>query len=121
MLHPLFSTLIQHPHLALDHVSAYSALISQEAKTAAAHVVKRAVAWVVAGLCAVLCVVFTGVALMLGFLQNEFHWILVAVPGVVLLMTVFALVKANQSLPADNFPELKAQIENDARALRTAN
>ena len=121
MLHPLFSTLIQHPDLALDHASAYAALINQEAKAAAAQLAKRAMAWVLAGVCGGLCVVFTGIALMLGFLQNQFHWILVVVPGVAFLMTVVALVKARQALPAENFPELKAQIDSDVRALRMAN
>ena len=55
---------------------------------------------------------------MLGFLNNQFHWILVAVPGTALLLTIVALIKAQQLAPADNFPELKAQIANDVRALR---
>lgn len=120
MLHPLFSTLIQHPDLALNHASAYAALIHQEAKEAAGQLVKRAVAWVLAGVCGGLFVVFTGVALMLGFLQDQFHWILVIVPGVALVMTIVAFVIANQALAAENFPELKAQIESDAHALRMA-
>ena len=118
MLHPLFSTLIQRPDLALDHASAYAALINQEARVAGGELVKRGIAWAVAGVAGCICVVLTGVALMLGFLNNQFHWILVAVPGTALLLTIVALVKAQQLAPADNFPELKAQIANDVRALR---
>lgn len=120
MLHPLFSTLIQRPDLALDHISAYAALINQEARGASGQLIRRAVAWAMAAVCGCLFIMFTGVALMLGFLNNQFHWILVAVPGVVLLVTVMAIAKAKQPLPVDNFPELKAQIESDARALRMA-
>ena len=120
MLHPLFSTLIQRPDLALDHASAYAALINQEARVAGSQLVKRGAAWVVAGLLGFMCVVFTGMALMLGFMNNQFHWILVAVPGAALFGAIVALVKALQPLPAENFPELKAQINNDARALRAA-
>ncbi len=118
MLHPLFSTLIQRPDLALDHASAYAALIHQEARVAGSQWVKRCLAWVLAGVFGCMCIVLTGVALMLGFLNNQFHWILVAVPGAALLVTVVAVVKALQPLPTENFAELKAQIDNDARALR---
>lgn len=120
MLHPLFSTLIQRPDLALDHASAYAALIHQEARVASSQLVKRGLAWALAGLFGCMCIVFTGVALMLGFLNNQFHWILVVVPGSALLMAVVAMVKALQPLPTENFMELKAQIDNDARALRMA-
>ena len=120
MLHPLFSTVIQRPDLVLDHVSAYVALINQEAKIASSHLVGRGIAWALAGVCGFLFVMFSGIALMLGFLQNQFHWILLVVPGVALLMTAIAVAKAKQSLPAEHFPELQAQIASDARALRMA-
>lgn len=120
MLHPLFSILIQRPDLVLDHVSAYAALINQEARVASGQLVRRSVAWALAGVCGCVFVMFTGIALMLGFLNNQFHWILLVVPGVALLMTVVAVAKAQQALPTEHFPELKAQIDSDARALRTA-
>jgi type IV secretory pathway VirB2 component (pilin) len=120
MLHPLFSTLIQRPDLVMDHVSAYAALLNQEARVASAQVIRRSVAWVLAGVCGGVFVMFTGIALMLGFLHNQFHWILVVVPGVALLMTAVAIAKARQALPAEHFPELKAQIDSDTRALRMA-
>ena len=120
MLHPLFSILIQRPDMVLDHVSAYAALISQEAGVASGQLVRRGVAWALAGVCGCLFVMFTGIALMLGFLNNQFHWILLVVPGIALLMAVVAVAKARQSLPSDHFPELKAQIHSDARALRSA-
>lgn len=120
MLHPLFATLIQRPDLALDHASAYAALINQEARVAGGQWVQRAVAWVLTGLFGCICVLLTGIALMLGFINNQFHWILVVVPGVALLLTVMTFVKAQQPLSAEHFPELKAQIDDDARALRMA-
>lgn len=120
MLHPLFSTVIQRPDLLMDHVSAYAALVSQEARAASAQVVGRGIAWALAGVCACMFVMFTGMALMLGFVQNQFHWVLVAVPGVALLMTAVAVTKARRALPAEHFPELKAQLDSDARALRMA-
>lgn len=120
MLHPLFSTLIQRPDLVVDHVSAYAALLNQETRVASAQLIKRSVAWALAGVCGSVFVIFTGIAVMLGFMHNQFHWVLVAVPGVALLMTAAAIAKARQALPAEHFPELKAQIDSDARALRMA-
>lgn len=120
MLHPLFSTLIQRPDLVMNHVSAYAALVNQEARAASAQVIGRGIAWVLVGVCGCMFFMFTGTALMLGFLQNQFHWILVAVPGAALLMTVVAVAKARRALPAEHFPELKAQLDSDARALRMA-
>ena len=119
MLHPLFSTVIQRPDLVMDHVSAYASLIHQEASAAGADLRTRLMAWLVALLAGVVFLALTGVAVMFGVMQNQFHWVLVAVPGVALLMTLFALMLARQSASEDRFSELKAQLESDARALRT--
>ncbi len=120
MLHPLFSTVIQRPDLVADHVSAYAALFSQELGAMGGRVIARLVAWVLFVLCGFLFLSLAGVALMLGFLQNQFHWMLIAAPGVALLMTTAAFLKARQPLPSEHFPELKAQLDNDVHALRTA-
>ena len=120
MLHPLFSTLVQRPDLLVDHVSAYAALINQEAKAAGSQVLMRSLTWALAAVCGCIFLVFTGIALMLGFLQNQFHWILVAVPGAALILTLIAVVKAKRPGPAEHFPELKAQLDSDASALRMA-
>ncbi|MES2979649.1 MAG: phage holin family protein [Pseudomonadota bacterium] len=120
MLHPLFSTLIQRPDLVVDHVSAYVDLIGQETAQIGSDLVHRAVAWVVAGVCALLFLVFAGVALMLGMVTQQFHWILVAVPGVMLLLTAVAYGRAKTAIPSERFPELKSQIKSDTQALRAS-
>jgi hypothetical protein len=51
---------------------------------------------------------------------NQFHWALVAVPGVVLLLTLLAFLKARTPVDIERFTELKAQIDSDLRALREA-
>jgi len=103
----------------MDHLSAYGALFHKEAASAGADLVKRAVAGVVALLAAVLFLAFSGIALMLGFMQHEFHWILVAVPGVALVMLVIATMIVMKPLKSERFPEVKAQIDSDVQALRT--
>ncbi len=120
MLHPIFSTAIQRPDLVIDHLSAYSALIGQEAKTAGSQYLKRAVASVVAVMCGAVFLSLAGIAVMLGILQNQFHWVLVAVPGAALLLTVVAIFEAKKPSPADTFAELKVQLARDTSALRMA-
>ena len=118
MLHPLFSTLIQRPDLIVDHVSAYVALFQHEASSAGSELLVRAMNWVLAVLLGAVFLGLTGVALMLGLMQNHFHWVLVVVPGFVLVPLLIALVRAGKPLHSERFSELKAQIDSDARALR---
>lgn len=119
MLHPLFSTIVQRPDLVINHLSAYGALFHKEATSAGTELIARIVAGVVAILALVVFLGLAGTALMLGFLQDQFHWILIAVPGVSLVLLIVAVMIAMKPLKSERFPELKAQIESDAQALRT--
>jgi len=118
MLHPLFSTAVKRPDLVVDHLSAYAALFHDEAVGAGTDLLTRAAAWVIAVLTGVVFLGLTGVAVMLGWMQNQFHWVLVIVPGLALLLVVAAIVRAIKPWQTERFPELKAQIESDIRALR---
>lgn len=120
MLHPLFSTVIQRPDLVVDHVSAYAALFNQEVGAIGTNFAERVVAWVMVVLFGFLFLSLTGIALMLGFLHNQFHWSLVAIPGFALAAAATAFVKAKRRRSADHFPELRAQLDNDVQALRSA-
>ena len=57
---------------------------------------------------------------MLGVLQNQFHWILVAVPGVMALCALAAFAWTRQALLVGHFSNVKSQLSNDASALRAA-
>ena len=120
MLHPLFSTLIKRPDLLADHVAAYAALIGQEASSAGREVISKVVAWALVILSVVVFSGLAGTALMLGVLQNEFHWVLIVVPGITLILGLIARVFATKPFKSEHFPELKAQIDSDTRALRMA-
>lgn len=120
MLHPIFSTVIQRPDLVMVHLAGYGALFGQEAKAAGAQLARRALALLLTVVCGSIFISMTGVALMLGFLHNQFHWALVGVPAVALLATVVALVQAKKPLDVEHFPELKAQLHSDVSALRFA-
>ncbi len=119
MLHPLFSTIVQRPDLVVDHLSAYGALVRQEASSAGSELLVRIVAWVLAMLAGVIFLGLTGTAVMLGLLNDQFHWVLVAVPGTALAVLVIAIFMAKRPLRSEHFPELRAQIDSDAKALRT--
>ena len=118
MLHPLFSTLVKRPDLVVDHVSAYAALAHQEVISAGTDVLARAAAWILAVLTGVVFLGLTGVAVMLGLMQNQFHWVLIAVPTVALLLVIVAILRALKPWQTERFSELKAQIDSDIRALR---
>lgn len=119
MLHPLFSTLVQRPDLVVDHVSAYAALFYDEASSTASSLLVRVAAWVLVGMLAVVFLTLAGTAVMLGLLQNQFHWGLVAVPGVALVLLIIAFFIAKKPVQRETFTELKAQMDNDKRALRS--
>lgn len=119
-MHPLCLTIIRRPDLVVDHLGAYAALLQQEASNASQTLIKRIFIWLIAVLSLVICVVLSGTALMLGVLQNQFHWILVAVPGTVALCALVAFACTKQSALADHFSNIKSQLLSDASALRAA-
>ena len=118
MAHPIFSVLINRPELVMDHVAGYAALVQEEASSVGVQVARRVIAWGVAVLALVVFLVLAGVAVMLGVMHGEFHWVLVLAPASALLLSVLAWSVARQRLPAKAFTELKAQIDADAQALR---
>ena len=103
----------------MDHLSAYGSLFHKEATSASSDLMVRAVAGLVAILALVIFLVLSGTAVMLGFLQNQFHWVLVIAPGIALILTIIAASIVMKPLKKERFPELKAQIDSDAQALRT--
>ena len=118
MIHPIFSVLIKRPGLLVDHVAGYAALVHQEAATVGAAVARRAVAWGIVVLLLAVFLVLAGAAAMLGVMHGEFHWILVGVPCVALVLLLLAWNTARQPMPDKVFVELKAQLDADAQALR---
>jgi hypothetical protein len=118
MVHPIFSVLIRRPELVMDHVAGYAALVQEEASSVGVQVARRVIAWGVAVLGLVVFLILAGVAVMLGAMQGEFHWVLAAAPGAALLLSLVAWSVARQPLPAKAFTELKAQLDADAQALR---
>lgn len=118
MVHPIFSVLISRPELVMDHVAGYAALVQEEASTVGGELARRAVAWGVAVIGLLVFLVLAGVAVMLAAMMGTFHWALVAVPGIALVVAGVAWNIARRKLPTQAFADLKAQIDADAQALR---
>lgn len=118
MLHPIFSTLIARPDLVVDHLSAYAALVGEEAATTGRDLQVRVLAWAVAGVAALVFVLLAGVAVMVGVLHDRFHWVLVLVPGLALLTMLVALLASRRPTPQQRFAELRRQIAADIGLLR---
>lgn len=118
MLHPIFSTVVSRPDLVVDHLSAYVALASEEAAATGQDLKRRAIAWAIAGVCALLAIVFGGVAAMLGVLHGRFHWVLALVPGVMLLAALLAALAGRSDAAGTGFNELRRQVTADIGLLR---
>jgi hypothetical protein len=117
MLHPIFSVLVSKPELVMEHVAGYASLMRDEASSVGLAVAKRAIAWGVTLFSALLFLILAGFAVMLGAVQG-FHWTLVVVPGIALVLSVAGFMSARKPLPEKAFTELKAQLDADAQALR---
>ena len=102
----------------MDHVAGYAALMREEASTVGTELAKRAIAWGVALMSFIIFLVLAGVAVMLGVMQDRFHWALVLVPATALALAVVAFLQARQKLPHQAFTELRSQLDADAQTLR---
>lgn len=119
-MHPLCLTMIRRPDLVVDHLSAYAALFKQEADDASKMLVRRVLVWLIAVISVAICIVLSGTALMLGVLQNQFHWILIAVPVTMALCALGAWVWTRQGAMTNHFTNIKSQLLSDAAALHVA-
>lgn len=120
MLHPIFSTVLGHPELIAEHAANYAALVRQEASEAGRGLVARIVAGVFAAASAMLALGLIGVAVLMGVLHGSFHWVLVVVPGVALVIAGICAWVASRPFPGYAFDDLRAQVDADLQALHEA-
>jgi hypothetical protein len=120
MLHPIYSTVLGHPELIADHVANYTALVKEEFAQASRGFVTRIVAGAIAAVSALLALGFTGVAVMLGGVNGNFHWVLVIVPGVAFVIAAVAAYMAMRPLLSHGFDNIRAQFSADMHALHVA-
>ncbi|SCK45471.1 Putative Holin-X, holin superfamily III [Variovorax sp. HW608] len=120
MLHPIYSTVLGHPELIADHLANYAALLREEAREASRSLIARTVAGVLAVVSVMLALGLIGVAIMLGAMHDRFHWTLVAVPAVAMLVALVSALYAARQRDVPGFAELRAQVEADILALHLA-
>lgn len=120
MLHPLLKVMIKKPDLIVTHIGNYLDLFREESMDVAGNAVRRLVAWVVVAIALSLFLVFSGMAVMLGLLQNQFHWALVAVPAVPLLLALLAFGQTRKPVLSAEVGEIKRQFMADIDAFQAA-
>ncbi|WP_256856637.1 hypothetical protein [Variovorax sp. KK3] len=112
--------MLRHPELIADHAANYAALLRLEAAEASRGLIARLVAGVLAAVSVMLALVLAGTAVMMGMLHGTFHWVLVIVPGVAVLIAVVAGYIAARPSEFHGFADLRTQIEADIGALKAA-
>jgi len=120
MLHPIFSTVLGHPDLVAEHLANYAALVREESSQAGRGIASRIIAAVLAVATVTLALGLIGVAVLLGVMHGSFHWVLVAVPGVAVLIAAFCIWYAMRPTPTHAFEDLRSQLDADLQALREA-
>jgi uncharacterized membrane protein YqjE len=122
MLHPLLHLIATQPHLLADHAQAYAELAAIEVGEFSAAWKRRAVLLTVAAFCMGLAVVLAGVAVMLWSVlpvsQMQAPWALVAVPGVLVVVSVVCLLAGRSRSQTSAFANLRAQVKSDVLMLR---
>ena len=122
-IHPLIHLAARHPELLAEHGEAYAALVAKEISDWRTSLVRRVVLAAVALLTAGLSLLFIGIALMLWAASPDGEdlrsiGVLVAVPGVMVVVTIVAALFAKGGATASAFADLKKQFSADLRMLR---
>jgi hypothetical protein len=120
MLHPIYSTALEHPELVADHLANYASLVREEAGVAGRSLAARIVGGVLAVVSTLMAIGLIGVAVMLGVLHGSFHWVLVAVPAVAVVIAAVGAAVAMRPAHLSGFDDLRAQLEADVQALHLA-
>ena len=122
MIHPLLRLIATEPQVLGDHVEAYAELVGDEVKkTGSAWGLRIGLYAGALGLGAI-GLVLAGVAVMLwaslpasGF---QAPWVLIVVPGVVLVAAIVCIVVARRKPIENAFDNVKKQLNADMAMLR---
>lgn len=120
MIHPIFRVLVQRPDLLANHLGNYAELLQQETRGATRNLIRAAAAWGLVALGLSMFLVFSGVAIMMGLLHNQFHWVLLAVPGACLVLAFIAFLVARQPVIQSEITEIRHQFMADLQTLGEA-
>ena len=76
-----------------------------------------AAAWATFAIGMLVFVLLCGVAAMIGMLHGQYHWILIVVPAIPLLLAVAALIVALRKTEGSSIDTIKQQFAADMQAL----
>lgn len=117
MIYALLKALILKPQLLAEHLRNYGELVREEARDTARLWAIKAAALLVCAIGMLVFLTLTGVAVMLGIMQGRYHWVLVAVPAVPLVLAVVALAIASRKAEKSSVGTIKQQFAADMQAL----
>jgi Na+/melibiose symporter-like transporter len=123
MIHPLFRLIVSDPQLLAEHVEAYSELVAEEVGAVTSQWTKRAVLHAISLVGALVATVLIGVAVMLWAAvptdNMNAPWALIVVPGVPLVLAVWAHFAAKAPMAEHGFKAIREQLAADAAMLRS--
>jgi len=120
-LQPLLHLVATQPHLLVDHVEAYAALVDEEMGEAISYWKSRTLMNAIALLLLIVGVILGGVAAMLWMVVPISHttpvWGLIVIPVTPLSVALLCLLVRPRA-PSSMFADLKGQLATDLRMLR---
>lgn len=124
LIHPLLKKLATEPSMFVEHASAYASLATLEAVEAGLAWRRRAVAWLVCGLLAMLALAFSGLAVMLvaalPWQGMPAPWVLVGLPVALWALSGVLWWIGSRPPQAQAFMHLRQQWAADTQLVRDA-
>ncbi|MEO6410215.1 MAG: phage holin family protein [Burkholderiaceae bacterium] len=123
MFHPLFRVIARQPHLVIEHVQAYAALVAEQLEVSADAFKQRAVMMALAGVLLFVGIILLGVAFMLWGASDasmRAPWALFVGPLVPLIAGVGCLMAGKGKSPASPLDKVREQVSADISMLRDA-
>lgn len=117
MIYALLKAAVLKPRLLAAHLHNYGEFIRSEMQGTARQWAVKVVAFAVFGIGMLAFLILGGVAVMIGVMQGQYHWILLAVPAVALGLALVALIVALQKTAGQGISNIKQQFAADMQAL----
>ncbi|MDO4794741.1 MAG: hypothetical protein Q4A28_02210 [Brachymonas sp.] len=117
MIYALLKAAVFKPRLLAAHLHNYGEFIRSEMHGTARQWAVKAVAFAVFGIGMLAFLILGGVAAMIGVMQGQYHWVLLAVPALPLGLALVALLIALRRTAGSGVHNIKQQLAADIQAL----
>lgn len=119
MLPPFLRILINEPRLLMEHIDAYSSLLTKDVHLWQAYVQRRVLLNLIMGGGFLLALLFAGIALMVWGATDNIHWSLIVVPLVPLAISIaVGILLATKNIHRKPFEASKKQFCADVRMFK---